>query len=395
MLTVKQIEYAEIKEKPYKLIDTAGLYLFITNQGRKYWRSNYRFNGKNKTISYGVFPNVTLLEARNLHTQAKDLIKSGVDPMVDKTERKIKERASRFTFAFVAEKWFEHWKHNKNAHHAANVHNYLQNEIYPAFGHKLFRDLTFGDIKKFIQSLVKLGTFEVARRALQKINHVCRYAYIHEYIDTPMVELKPSDLIPSRQVRNHHRITEVEIPQLLKDINQYDGSVITVMAIKLMALTFVRTSELIKATWTEIDFDKSLWTIPSIRMKMKRPHLVPLSKQSLKLLRELQNYSSGQSYLFPTAQRVRKGEEKSICNNTILFALYRLGYRGKMTGHGFRGLASTILHEQEYNHAHIELQLAHAEKNAISAAYNHAQYLSQRTKMMQDWADYLSSKGDI
>lgn len=393
MLTAKQIEHAKPFGKSYKISDGNGLYLLITPKGSKLWRYDYAFDKRRKTIAYGIYPEVSLSDARKLHTTAKVLLKEGVDPVLDRQQKKVVDKYETITFEFVAKQWFEHWRHGKNAHYTLTAWNRIEREVLPAFGRKPIREISAWDIKTFIATIVSRGAFDIAKRTLEKINQICRYGYVHEYLEEQIISFKASELIPSRKKVNHSRIQASEIPKLLKDINEYDGSIITTIAIKLMMLTFVRTSELIKAEWSEIDFEKMLWTIPAERMKMKRTHIVPLSQQSLKILNELKNYSSGTKWLFPSSHG-RKGE-KAISNNTILFALYRMGYKGKMTGHGFRGLASTTLHEMNYDHHHIEMQLAHSSQSEISAAYNHAQYLPQRTKLMQDWADYITSQGEI
>jgi len=201
----------------------------------------------------------------------------------------------------------------------------------------------------------------------------------------PVADVRPADVLKTRKKRNYPRLSAKELPGLLAAIDGYVGNEYTVLALKLMMLTFVRTSELIAARWEEFDIDAARWDIPAERMKMKTPHIVPLSRQSLAVLEQLKAISYGRALLFPG----ERNHAVPMSNNTILYALYRMGYRGRMTGHGFRGVASTILHENDWPHEHIEIQLAHAERNAVSAAYNHAQYLKQRAEMMQWWADYI------
>nr|WP_240143519.1 site-specific integrase [Nitrosomonas sp. JL21] len=213
-----------------------------------------------------------------------------------------------------------------------------------------------------------------------------RYAVAHGLAErNPAADIKPSDVLKPANKTNYTRLSEKELPELLRKIDGYEGQPLTRFALQLMALTFVRTGELIGARWDEIDLTKKEWRIPAERMKMKTPHIVPLSDQAIDILTKIKNLSADDILLFPSERR----DGKSMSNNTILYALYRLGYHSRMTGHGFRGIASTILHERGYNHDHIELQLAHAPRNAVSAAYNHALYLEPRTRMMQNWADYL------
>jgi len=217
---------------------------------------------------------------------------------------------------------------------------------------------------------------------------VFRYAIAHGLAKrNPATEFKPSDVLPSRQKQNLARIDVKELPLLLRHIEGYKGAATTRLAIKLMAMTFVRTTELIAARWDEFDIESARWDIPVERMKMKTPHIVPLSTQAVNLLKTLQLITGHSLLLFPG----ERDHEKSMSNNTILKALERMGYKGRMTGHGFRGVASTQLHEMGFEHAHIELQLAHQDRDVVSAAYNHATYIKQRAKMMQDWSDYLDS----
>lgn len=226
----------------------------------------------------------------------------------------------------------------------------------------------------------------MAKRQLQKCNQIMRYAVANNLAErNPVADVRPGDILPSRKKRNYARIDAKELPQLLKEIEGYVGGEHTRLALQLMALTFVRTGELIAAKWVE--FDSKEWRIPAERMKMRTPHIVPLSKQALGVLEKLRAVPYGREYVFPADT----GKPTHMSNNTILYALYRMGYRGRMTGHGFRGVASTILHEQGWPHEHIEIQLAHQERDNVSAVYNHALYLKQRTKMMQAWADHLDA----
>jgi integrase len=242
------------------------------------------------------------------------------------------------------------------------------------------------ELVQLAKSIESRGASDMAKRILQIVGMVFRYAVAHGYSKrNPAAEIRPSDILkPTRKI-NMARIDAKELPALLRAIEVYEGRQLTRLAIKLMALTFVRTSELIGARWEEFDIDARRWSIPATRMKMKTPHIVPLSLQAVEVLELLRTISGNRELVFPGEQDYKK----PMSNMTILKALERMGYKGRMTGHGFRGLASTILHEQGYNHDHIELQLAHAPRNAVSAAYNHALYLEPRTKMMQDWADYL------
>jgi integrase len=226
----------------------------------------------------------------------------------------------------------------------------------------------------------------MAKRILQIVGMIFRYGVAHGYSKrNPAAEIKPSDILKPTRKTTMARIDAKELPALLRAIEVYEGRQLTRLAMKLMALTFVITSELIGARWEEFNVEGRRWSIPASRMKMQAPHIVPLSSQAVEVLELLQTLSGDEALVFPGEQ----SPKKSMSNMTILKALERMGYKGRMTGHGFRGLASTILHEQGYNHEHIELQLAHAPRNEVSAAYNHALYLEPRTRMMQNWADFL------
>ncbi|HCP79794.1 MAG: integrase [Pusillimonas sp.] len=376
------VRQAKPKEKPYKLVDGTGLYLLVNKAG-KYWRYDYRFGEKRKTISYGVYPVMTLSAAREAHLMAKRELSQGRDPMV---ARKAEKQAEAMTFKAVAEKWFKHWQPSKTEKHAREVWRRLELDILPTLGDTPANDLTASQVRDCIKNIESRGALDIAKRQLQKCSQIMRYAVAHDLAErNPVADMQPSDILPARKKRNYSRIDARELPQLLHDMDTYAGSEHTRLALQLMVLTFVRTGELIAAKWGEFYFEAGRWTIPAERMKMRTPHIVPLSKQALAILQKLQALSYGREFVFPADT----GKPTHMSNNTILYALYRMGYRGRMTGHGFRGVASTILHEQGWPHEHIELQLAHQERDEVSAAYNHALYLPQRAELMQSWADHL------
>lgn len=362
-----------------------GLYLLLTPTG-KYWRYDYRYAGKRKTLALGTYPAVSLKQAREAHAEAKRLLAEGVDPMLEKKARKAEGMQ---TFRVVAERWREHWKVGKTEKHDRDVWRRLEIDVFPAIGDAPVGQLGVTAIRNCVKDIEQRGALDMARRQLQKIGQIMRYAVAYDLAErNPVADISPSDILPTRKKRNYSRIDAKDLPKLLQDIDGYVGGEHTRLAMKLMALTFVRTTELIAARWPEIDLEAARWNIPAERMKMRTPHIVPLSRQALDVLRQLQEISFNNEYVFP-ADTGRKGH---MSNNTILFALYRMGYRGRMTGHGFRGVASTILHEHGWPHEHIELQLAHQERDEVSAAYNHARYIPQRAKMMQWWADYLDAQ---
>jgi integrase len=379
MLTDSQVRGAKPSERPRKLFDGRGLYLYVTPNGGRYWRFNYEFNGKHKTLALGVYPDVTLGRARERHQEARRRLVDGIDPLAEK-------RPVGRDFETVARAWFAHWKAGRNERYSYYVITRLETDVFPDLGPRQVRELTTSDFRDAVQKIQQRGALDIAKRVLQNCGQIMRYAIANDLADrNPVAEVKPSDILKAHKRRNYPRVEEKELPNLLRTIDGYVGGEHTRLALQLMALTFVRTSELIGARWSEFILTESRWYIPAERMKMKTPHIVALSKQAKAVLERLKEISFDNELVFPGDVN----PAKPMSNNTLLFALYRMGYRSRMTGHGFRGVASTILHEQGWPHEHIELQLAHQERNAVSAAYNHAQYLEPRAKMMQAWADYL------
>lgn len=386
-LTDTEIRRSKPGDAPYKLSDAHGLYLLVKPNGGRLWRWKYRFDGKEKLMALGTYPELSLADARERHAKARKQLANGIDPM---GERKAEKTAvfvtTEHTFKKIAEQWLEHWRGNKSARHAETTRNRLKANVYPALGERPIAQIEPMELVKLAKDIEARGASDMAKRILQIVGMVCRHAVAHGYAKrNPAAEIRPSDILKPTRKTNMARIAAKELPALLRAIELYDGRPLTRQAMKLMALTFVRTSELICARWDEFDFDARRWSIPADQMKMKTPHIVPLSSQAIDVLGLLRTISGGKELVFPGEQ----DNTKPMSNMTILKALERMGYKGRMTGHGFRGLASTILHEQGYPHAHIELQLAHAPRNEVSAAYNHALYLEPRTKMMQDWADFL------
>ncbi len=384
------IRNVKAKESPYKLSDGGGLYLQVTPSGGKLWRWNYRHDGKRKTMALGSYPDVPLLLARERHAKGRGLLATGADPMEKRKEAKIEEKISQESaFSNIAAKWLEHWKHGKSARYVDSTRRRIDTNILPSLGNKLVTEINAPHLVGMVKQIQDRGARDIAKRTLETTGQIFRFAVAHGFVErNPAADIRPSDVLQKAFKTNYARIDAKELPHLLRQIQVYPGRHVTRIAIKLLALTFVRTGELIAAKWSEFDFEGARWDIPAERMKMRNSHVVPLSKQTLEYLAELHILTGTSEWLFP-------GEGRStahMSNNTILKGLERMGYKGTMTGHGFRGLASTILHEQDYPHDHIELQLAHTQRNAVSAAYNHAQYLKPRAKMMQDWADFLDAE---
>lgn len=383
-----QVKNAKPTDAAYRLADSGGLYLYVTPAGGKLWRWKYRFDGREKLMSFGSYPVVTLSMARDKHLEQRRKLASGVDPMQEKlAKRSITLRSAERSFESIARAWFGKWKQGKSARHAVYMERRMEADIIPRLGPKQIDAIKPPDVVAMVQAIQERGATDVARRALQTTGQIFRYAVALGYVPyNPATAFRPSDVLPQKQVENFARLDTAELPTLIRKIEFYDGSPITRLALRLMSLVFVRTSELIAAEWKEFDLKAARWNIPKERMKGgKRPHVVPLATQALAVLDELWNFRKNDRWLFPGD----RDDKQHMSNNTLLKAIERMGFKGKMTGHGFRGIASTVLHEQGYNHEHIELQLHHASDNDVSAAYNYAKYLEPRKKMMQDWADYL------
>jgi len=373
--------------------DGHGLVLLCNPKGVLGWRFRYRYAGKSKMLSFGTYPAVSLKRAREKLVGARKLLDEGRDPSA---VRKQEDYQRKNDFKSVALRWHKAWSVGKNEKHSIKVLRRLEQDIFPSIGSMPVDTITAPILVKLAQKIAKRGAIDIAKRAYSTCGQVFRYAIIEGLCDrNPASDVSLADAhIQSPPVKNRNSLSPRDVPDLLKKIEIYDvefgGRLITKLAMKLMAYTFVRTSELIGARWEEIDFKNNVWVIPAERMKRVKgrssvPHSVYLSNQARTIFKDLYEITGGGDKVFPH----ENDSKKSMSNNTILFALYRMGYKGKMTGHGFRGVASTILHENGYQHAHIEVQLSHLERDRVSGAYNHAEYVPQRKKMLQDWADYL------
>ena len=385
-LTDTAIRNAKPKDQPYKLADEKGLYLLVNKAG-KYFRQDYRFGGKRKTIAHGVYPKMTLKEAREKRDEAHRLIQNAVDPGQYKKAAKEKLREqSENTFQGIALEWFVKNKHVWTEGHARTIISRLENNVFPWLGSRPIAEISSPDLLAVLRRIESRGALETAHRVKQICGQVFRYA-----IATGRAERDPSydlrgALAPTKP-ESMATITDIErVGQLLRAIDSYKGHLITKCALQLAPLVFVRPGELRKAEWAEIDVEKSEWKIPAAKMKMRTTHIVPLATQAIQILKEIHPLTGEGKYVFPS---LRSGS-RPMSDNTVLAALRRMGYpKEEMTGHGFRAMASTILHEQGWPDEVIEKQLAHAERSKVKAAYNHAQHLPERRKMMQVWANYL------
>ncbi len=395
MLTDTRIKTAKPQAKLYKLTDERGLHLSVYPNGSKLWHLRFRMEGKERTASLGKYPEVSLAEAREKRDQMRKLIAKGIDPVQSqKAAKEAKKLAQTNSFEAVTRIWFEGWRAARSPRHAEYVIRRLESDVFPVIGSRPIAEIQAPELVKMMKAIQRRGALDIAKRCYQMTGQVFRYAVAHGIAErNPASDIKPGDILPSRRQTNYARVDARELPALLRAIEAYQGTPVTRLAIKLLALTFVRTSELIGARWEEFDLEAGEWRIPAGRMKMRTEHIVPLSLQAIQILQILHGITGRSALLFPG----ERNHGKPMSNNTILKALERLGYKGRMTGHGFRGIASTSLHEQGFEHTHIELQLAHRERSAVSAAYNHATYLKQRAKMMQWWGDYLehSLRGNV
>jgi integrase len=386
-LTDKAIKSAKAKAEAYSVVDGGGLYLCVTPAGGKLWRWSYRFDGKEKLMSFGEYPYISLSDARQKYSDARMLLAEAIDPMAQrKAVKTAKKAGAENSFQSVATKWVEHWHHEKSPRHVAYVKRRMEADILPVLGPRPISDIEAPEVVKMVMAIEERGAGVIARRALQTTAQIFRYGIAHGYAKrNPASEFRAGDILKPIRETNYARIEAKELPDLLRRTEIYQGTHVTRLAMKLMALTFLRTSELIGAPWTEFDFEAARWDVPAERMKSGRRHIVPLARQTLEILGVLRDLTGHSKWLFPGD----RNPKKFMSNNTILKGLDRMGYKGAMTGHGFRGLASTILHELGYQGEYIELQLAHLKKDKVSAAYDYARYLAPRTTMMQHWADFL------
>jgi integrase len=379
------VRNAKSRAKKYKVFDGDGLYLEVVPTGAKYWRMKYFFAGKEKCLALGVYPHVTLADARERRAQARKVLASGNDPgEVKKEARRLAILKSTNSFEAVAREWFQKRKHEWAPITAEVALRRLEKHILPKLGFRPIADITPPEVLATLRAVEDRGTLETAHRAMNICGQIFMYAIATGRAErNPVPDLRGALKTPV--VKHYSYLKANELPEYLKKLDAYDGEPLTKQALRLLLLTFVRTTELRAAQWAEFDFDKAEWRIPAERMKMKEQHIVPLSKQAIDVLRDVQQHSGKRPHVFPNSHK----PTTFMSENTMLYALYRMGYHSRATGHGFRSTASTILNENGFHADVIERQLAHSERNSVRAAYNHAQYLPERRKMMQWWADYL------
>ncbi|MFM8330887.1 MAG: tyrosine-type recombinase/integrase [Candidatus Methylumidiphilus sp.] len=390
MLSDIEARKAKPQDKPYKLTDGKGLYLLVNPNGGKLWRMNYRHDGKQKTLALGVYPEIALAKARERLEDARRLLANGIDPSAErKAVKQARQDGIRNAFEAVALEYFAVRGKDWSERHRTRLEADMRRDIFPWLGDRPIQDITAPELLKCLNRIVARGAEETARRAREVCGSVFRYG-----MATGRANADPSQALkgalPAANPKHHAAITEPKaVGELLRTIEGYTGSPIVRAALKLAPLVFLRPGELAQAEWAEFDLDAGEWRLPAERMKMDSKHIVPLSRQAVEILRDLRPLTGHQTHVFPHA----RNRGQSMSRESVRAALVRMGYGpdsdSPMTAHGFRGMASTLLHEQGWPSDMIERQLAHAERNKIKAAYNHAEHLPERRRMMQAWADYL------
>lgn len=384
------MDTSKAKDKAYKLSDGGGLYLLVNTNGSRYWRLKYRVAGKEKLLALGVYPDVSLADARAKRDEAKRTLAAGGDPgEVKQAEKQAKILAVSNSFEALAIEWHEHKRPNWSQGYASDILEYLQKDVFPFIGKRAIAEIKAAEMLLVLRKMEQRGVLDKLKKTRQACRQIFTYAVITGRAwHNPVTDLAGALKAP-KQKHFPHLLIE-QIGGFLRALSEYTGSRVTQNATRLLMLTGTRTIELRAAEWAEFDLDKGIWQIPAERMKMRRPHVVPLSIQAKSLLEEIHQLTGRGRFVFPG----RNDAGKTMSEASINQVIKRIGYDGKATGHGFRHTMSTILHEQGYNTAWIETQLAHADKNSIRGTYNHAQYLDGRREMLQWYADYMDALGN-
>lgn len=381
---IKRLKPTPDKKTPDKYSDGNGLQLHVFSNNRMTWIYAYRFNGKQKNLTLGSYEFMSLAQARSKHLEARQLLVNGIDPAIRKKESNVEVNRSNL-FKVLALQWMANRKDMLKEGTYLRDLSVFEKDIFPLIGDMPIDQIKGKDVFECAKKIEQRGAQEMARRSIPLVGRIFRYA-----IRLGLIENDPTphlqEALKPRKVKHMARLDISEFPAFLLRMDKYHGSFLVKTALLFMTLTFVRTGELINMEWNEVDLEKKEWRIPAHKMKMALPHIVPLSTQAIALLIELKPLTGHKQYVF-----YNHSTAKPISNNALLSAIRTMGYMGKMTGHGFRGLASTTLHEQGYMHDAIEVQLAHKTGNSVSQAYNHAQHLQYRVKMMQEWSDFIDS----
>lgn len=376
--------------EPGKYFDGGGLYLELTKAGGRYWRMKYRHSGKEKRMAFGVYPGVSLKDARELANHARKSLKAGDDPgVLRKAEKAKAEHEAVNTLEAVARDWMKHQAARWGTETAERVRASLEADLFKPLGSRPLASIKPGEIMAAVKKIEARGASDQAGRVLQRIKSVYRWAVIHERIEAnPMLDLVPSEILKPREVQHRAAMADKELPEFLAKLAAYDGDPHTVNALRLLILTATRPGETRGARWAEFDLDAALWVIPAGRMKMKIEHRVPLSRQAVEVLRTMEPLSGTGELVFPSPVY----RSKPLSENTFNSALSRMGYKNEATAHGFRALFSTVANECGWNPDVIERQLAHKEQNEVRAAYHRSTYMTERERLMQWWADYLDGR---
>lgn len=375
------------ESKPKKLFDSGGLFLLVQPTGGKLWRLKYRVAGKEKLLALGAYPAVSLKEARKRRDEARALLADGTDPGAKRQTEKAQRKADLAnSFENVARAWLAHRADAWVERTRTLIWSSLERYTLPALGSKPIAEIQPADVRAVVQAIEAAGATETAGRVFQRVRSIFRYAVAHDLVKTdPTYPLKPSEIFKPRKVTHRAALAEKDVPAFLRQLGQYEGDPTTRHALELLMLTAVRPGELRGARWDEFDTERALWRIPAERMKMKTEHLVPLSKQALKVLDTIKPLTGSDVLVFPSPYY----PGKALSENTFNSALARMGYKGIATAHGFRALFSTVANEHGWRADVIERQLAHEERDDVRGAYNRAQYLAERTELVQWWADHL------
>ena len=376
--------------RPGKHFDGGGLYLEITPAGGRYWRLKYRFAGKEKRLAFGVYPEVSLKDARARRDDARKILENGGDPGAVKQAQKAQAKTNAVnTFEVIALEWIAHARGKWSAVHEARALANFKADVFPAIGSRPIAEIFPADVKVILKKLEARGVGELASRTLMRIQAVFRFAVVHERIKSnPLLDLKPGEVLKPRHVTARAALPLKELPGYLAKLAAFDGDPCTLHGLRLLMITAVRPGELRGAMWNEIDTDAAIWRIPAHRMKMRTEHAVPLSRQSLDVLAAVKPLAGKSGLVFPSPYY----PGKSLSENTFNSALARMGYKGIATAHGFRSLFSTVANEEGWNPDAVERQLAHMERNKIRAAYHRSTYTDERRKLMQWYADFIDAQ---
>lgn len=391
-LNDKAVSAAKPRDKDYKLADGDGLFLLVKSNGSKLWRLKYRVGGKEKLLSFGQYPTVSLKDARESTQEARKLMTKGLDPMEQKKAAKLASIASPSdieTVEAIAREWFGKFSSQWVDSHSSKVMRRLERDLFPWLGKDKIKNVTPAGLLAVLRRVEVRGALDTAHRLHQNCGQIWRYAVATGRAERDITGDLRGAIPPARETHLGAITEPTEIANLLRSIREYKGSEVVRLALQFAPLVFVRPGELRQAEWTEFDIEGKLWTIPAGRMKAKRIHVVPLSEQSVAILEELKAVSGKGKYLFPSPRSFTR----CLSDVAILAALRRMGYtKEEMTAHGFRAMASTNLEQLGYDVRLIELQLAHADQDQVRAAYKretHLLRLDERKQMMQQWADYL------